>query len=215
MDLTSLESLVAKRAGLSVDQDKDDIDSAISGAMAEYGVHVDVPAAQKTESIAIAASSNYINAPTSFSEIKSAVYRYALGSDYATKSLTGSEIADIDKANEGLEGYETDNITAFAVYEDKIYVGPGKVSTGGTLIIRYQVPLDLSHLSYINNPMAIRDGAVANLLPDDNPKYEPARKAFIAAWQTEGAAAQPIQQNFSEVSLPANILADDYYRSQL
>jgi hypothetical protein len=215
MDLTQAEILVAKRAGLTVEQDKEDIDAALLGAIGEYGIHIDVPAAQMTESPTIAADANYVPAPLGYSKIKSVIYRYAVGSTYVTVPLVGCEIAGLDRLNEGLEGYQSDSLTAFAVYEGKIYVGPGVAFTGGTIIVRYQVNLDLSHIDAVPNPMALVSGAVANLKTIEDEKGASARKEFIAAWSTEGAAAQPIQQTFSEVRLPDNILADDAFRSQL
>jgi hypothetical protein len=215
MDLTQAETLIAKRAGLTVAQDKDDIDAALLGAIGEYGIHVDVPAAQNTDSKAIASGANYIDAPMGYSKIKSAVYRYTVGSDSMTASLTGCEIAELDRLNQGLENYQTDNISAFAVYQGKVYVGPGMVQTGGTIVMRYQTALTLDHIDVVPNPMGPIAGAVANLLPIGDEKGTIARNEFIASWKTEGAAAQPIQQNFSEVRLPDNILADDAFRSGL
>jgi hypothetical protein len=216
MSLDVARQATAFRTGKTIAQDVDIIDSALLGAIQEYGIHVDVAAAQHTVSKPITASVNYVVRETGYTQIKSIVYRYLSESaNYLTVPLVGVTIAEIDRANAGQETITTDNISMFAVYGDKVLVGPGNVKTGGTLVIRIQDALGLDNIDDVPNPMAIVNGAVANLLPESDEKQAIARNEFKSSWKTEGAAAQPIQQSYSEVALPANILADDFYRSQL
>jgi hypothetical protein len=216
MSLDIARQATAKRTGKTIAQDVDEIDAALLGAIQEYGIHVDVPAAQQTTTKTIAAGINYIAREIGYTQIKSIVYRYVSASgNYQTVPLTGVTIAELDRANAGLENTVTDNISMFAVYGDKVLVGPGSVQTGGTLVVRNQNTLSLDNIDDVPNLMAIVNGAVANLLPESDEKQAIARNEFKSSWKTEGAAAQPIQQSYSEVVLPANILADDCFRGNL
>ena len=215
MTVDQIERTIARRTGLNLAQNASDIRESLMSALEEYGTHIDVPFAQKLESLTIAASTNSVVLPTNTDRVLSVGYEYLSGSINYKIHLIGTTISAIDQMNEGEQGDTTDEISHYAVSGETITVGPLLVKTGGTLDVRYQRKLGIGDIPRLPNGAVLIEGAIGNLLPESDPNGDRARKKFEYGLIPAAMATEVIREEYSEISLPDHIIADDLYREGL
>lgn len=216
MNYDGVKRLVAQKAKLNLAQKKTLIETAISGALEETGVHLTIAKALKSKTISIAASANSVSWSTEYSRLVSVVYVYATGTSTYRRPLKKVEPTEYEFKNAGVQSQVTDLIDHYTPRGSKIYVGPGNTQTGGSLIIEYQRRLVPEDIEDLPNSSMIVWGALSNLLPVDNPVQGVYRKMFVRELLPAAAeVASSVVEQHSEIKLHPQILNDDDYRDYL
>jgi hypothetical protein len=203
--LVEIEQFVATKTGKTLATSKVEIDSAIKGALDEFGANIEVAFAQDRRPYTIAANANSILLPQGFSQLKSIVLNY--GSESVDLGKKGKSPADFDAANIGLETNPSDYFDMFMVSGSKMFFGPGLAKTAMTVLIRAQRELTFDDIMALGNPMVIAHGAVSNLLPLDHPSYPTERGIFLAAIRPAEKAQATVSVTSKDVDLPPFIRA--------
>jgi len=206
---------VARKAGLSLAQDTTIIETAIMGALEEIGVHLTIAEAVKSKTKTIAASSNYITWAEEYSRLASVTYQYSSGSSTYKRPLTKQDITEYEIDNAGLQSQVSDMVTRYCVRGDRIYVGPGNVQTGGSIIIYYQRKLVPDDIEKLPDSYMVVNGGLSNVLPVENPAQDVFRRMFMRALEPAAVASTPVKERHDRIRMSDQLRRDQAYLDSL
>jgi hypothetical protein len=215
MDFNNVQAIVARKSGLNLAQNTQVITTAIMGALEEIGVHFSISNAIKSNTLTLTASDNKVIWNTEYARFISVIYEYASGGSDYQRPLTKAAPTEFDYMNRGKQGETTDGLTHYTARTGKIYVGPGSAKTGGSIIVTYQRKLVANDISDLPDANMVIWGALANLLPVDNPDHAVYRTMFINAMAPAAVASEPVKEEHDRIQLPSQILADMDYLDSL
>lgn len=215
MTISVVRKILERRTGLNYKQNKEIFNSAIDLAMEEIGNRFLLAKAHKSVFRTIAAEASSVIAPEEYSQILSVDYNFVSGGNDYRRHLDRKEISSFHLANEGKQGVSTDRLIFYTITGDEIWVGPGVVSTGGTVIIQYQRRLTTNDIDDLPNGKIVIDGAETNLWPSGDPREQKARARFELGIRPAEVAAEPAKESYSERALPNQVLSDNLYKEGL
>lgn len=215
MTVAVVRKILERRTGLNYRQNKEIIDAAIGLAMEEIGNRFLLAKAHKSVTRNIAAEAFNVIAPAEYSQILSIDYNFVSGGNNYRRHLDRKEISGFHLANEGKQGVSTDKIRFYTITGDEIWVGPGVVSTGGTIRVQFQRRLTVNDISDLPNGKIVIDGAETNLWPSGDPREEKARARFELGLKPAEVAAGPAAEAYDERALPDQVLSDNLNKESL
>lgn len=215
MDYEDVCKLVARKAGLNLQQNRDVVETSVDGALEELSLHITLPDAILSETKTIAADASYVAWTVGYSRLVSVKYRYNSGSDNYDRPLTKASPTALTIINAGKQGDTTDYLTHYCPKSQRIYVGPGAAYTGGSIIVEYQRKLKREDVEKLPDANALVWGGLANVLPLDNPSQPGYRTMFINQFEDIEVAAQPTAEQHDQIRLPNQMLADMRYIDSL
>ena len=103
MNYDGVKRLVAQKSGMNLAQNRTLVETAISGALEETGVHMTIAKAIKKQTMTIAASTNNITWSKEYSRFVSIVYVYTSGDSTYRRPLRSIAPTEYELLNAGIQ----------------------------------------------------------------------------------------------------------------
>lgn len=195
MNKAEIISLLEVWTKKSYAQEPEIFDTAIKGSLEELGANSSVPKAHYSKNPTIAAGADFVLIPQDYKgRMISVKYGFTSGNDTYERVLTGAGLTEFDTLNEGLQGLTSDNPKRYCITGNQVKIGPGGVTTGGTIYLTWQRPLTENDIEDLPNGMLLAVGAFANMSPADSEQYILARNSFtrgLGSFQPSVQASRP------------------------
>lgn len=211
MNYDAAKRLVAQKSGINLAQNRTLIETAILAALEEIGVHLTIRKAVKSKNKTISAGGNYVTWAEEYSRFVSVTYRYAAGTSMYNRPLTKQSLTEYEIDNAGLQSQESDMVTRYCPRGDKIWIGPGNVQTGGTLIIFYQRKLTPEDIEDLPDSNMVVWGGLANVLPIEQEEQRVYRQMFTRALVPASIAATPVIERHDRIKMNPQLLRDQRF----